>query len=158
MAARFLLSEGSSRLALVSRHQGLKLTSSELLEKACGVAAALKQLGYGPGSRLAVLLPNVAENVVAQLACAQSGVHYVSAKTAKDTEALFQGDSIPTGLLTDGDGLMGIENVDVMTKVHPPMIVGADRSQTVPFGELRLWKMFAHALMSYDSNSHQRMH
>ncbi|MEM1103817.1 MAG: AMP-binding protein, partial [Pseudomonadota bacterium] len=56
--------------ALISREQGVRLTYSELNDKADDFAAALLGLGLAAGERIGIWAPNCAEWVITQLATA----------------------------------------------------------------------------------------
>ena len=61
------------RLALVSRHQGLRLTYSEFGDEVQRVALALLGLGIERGDRVGIWSPNCAEYAFVQFACARVG-------------------------------------------------------------------------------------
>ena len=54
-------------------------TWSELSEQTAGIAAGLRELGVGPGDRVAAYMPNIPETVAAFLACASLGAVWSSA-------------------------------------------------------------------------------
>ena len=68
--------------ALVSRHQGVRWTWAELLEKADALAAGLLALGLEPGDRVGVWAPNCAEWTLAQFATARVGLIQVNINPA----------------------------------------------------------------------------
>ncbi|GGZ11396.1 AMP-binding protein [Novosphingobium colocasiae] len=68
--------------ALVSRHQGIRLTWSELLAMSDDFAAGLLALGILPGDRVAVWAPNCAEWAIAQFATARAGMIQVNINPA----------------------------------------------------------------------------
>jgi acetyl-CoA synthetase len=58
--------------------QDARVTYSELLERVCRLANAMKALGVGKGDRVTVYLPMILEAAVAMLACARIGaIHSV---------------------------------------------------------------------------------
>jgi fatty-acyl-CoA synthase len=71
-----------SREALVSKHQGVRLTWSEVLDGAMGVAAGLQSLGLGAGDRVGVWSTNCAEWVLLQYGCALAGVVLINVNPA----------------------------------------------------------------------------
>ncbi|MBM3776493.1 MAG: AMP-binding protein, partial [Acidobacteria bacterium] len=71
-----------SALALVSRHQGLRLTFGELHKQAAQVAAGLAELGLRPGDRAGVWASNSAEWVLLQLGAAIAGAVLVNVNPA----------------------------------------------------------------------------
>ena len=68
--------------ALVSRHQGVRWTWAELLEKADALAAGLLALGLEPGDRVGVWAPNCAEWTLTQFATARVGLIQVNINPA----------------------------------------------------------------------------
>src|SRR5256714_535995 len=74
--------------ALVSCHQGIRLTYSELNEQVDRVARALMTAGLEPGDRLGIWSPNCAEWVVIQYATAKAGVILVNVNPAYRTSEL----------------------------------------------------------------------
>jgi fatty-acyl-CoA synthase len=70
------------REALVSRHQGIRLTYAQLDERARHLAAAFIGLGLKPQDRLAIWAPNCAEWLVTQLASAYAGLILVNINPA----------------------------------------------------------------------------
>jgi fatty-acyl-CoA synthase len=71
-----------SRTALVSRHQNLRWTWSELLLAARRLSAGLAGLGLIPGDRIGVWSTNCAEWVALQYGCALSGFVLVNVNPA----------------------------------------------------------------------------
>ncbi len=76
------------RDALISRHQGVRLTYGELAEAVDGTARGIAGLGLGKGDRLGIWSPNCAEWVVAQFATAKLGVILVNINPAYRTTEL----------------------------------------------------------------------
>src|SRR5881409_2588735 len=74
--------------ALVSRHQGIRLTYSELDEQVYRAARALLAAGLAPGDRLGIWSPNRAEWVLIQYATAKAGVILVNVNPAYRTSEL----------------------------------------------------------------------
>ena len=70
------------RLALVSRHQNVRLTWSGLNRQTSEWAAGLGALGLVPGDRVGVWSTNCAEWVLLQLACARAGLVLVNVNPA----------------------------------------------------------------------------
>src|SRR5262245_4005188 len=68
--------------ALVSRHQGVRLTWRELLEQSDALAAGLLSLGLEPGDRVGVWAPNCAEWAIVQFATARAGMIQVNINPA----------------------------------------------------------------------------
>src|SRR5881409_2778044 len=74
--------------ALVSRHQGIRLTYAELDEEVDRAARALLAAGLAPGDRLGIWSPNRAEWVLIQYATARAGVILVNVNPAYRTSEL----------------------------------------------------------------------
>ena len=70
------------RLALVSRHQGLRLTWSELADRATAVARGLIALGVEPGDRVGIWSPARSEWTELQLGSAMVGAVLVNINPA----------------------------------------------------------------------------
>ena len=68
--------------ALVSRHQGIRWTWSELVARADTVAAGLLRLGLKTGDRVGIWAPNCAEWVLIQFATARAGLILVNINPA----------------------------------------------------------------------------
>jgi fatty-acyl-CoA synthase len=81
-----VLAESASRrpygMALVSRHQGLRLTYAELDESVERTARGLWGLGMRPGDRIGIWSTNCAEWIYLQLATARIGVVLVNVNPA----------------------------------------------------------------------------
>jgi len=77
-----------AREALVSCHQNLRLTWSELHDKAEALAAGLLALGLEPGDRIGIWSPNNVEWTVTQFATAKAGLILVNINPAYRTSEL----------------------------------------------------------------------
>lgn len=76
--------------AVVSVHQGIRLTFAELRRRADGLALGFLSLGLAPGDRVAVWSPNCVEWLLAQLATASAGLVLVNLNPAyRRSEAEF---------------------------------------------------------------------
>jgi fatty-acyl-CoA synthase len=73
------------REALVSRHQGLRLTYGELQEQSRRLASALLGLGLAPGDRVGIWSHNNAQWLLMQLATAMAGIVLVNINPAYRT-------------------------------------------------------------------------
>ncbi|HEY2018357.1 MAG TPA: AMP-binding protein [Bryobacteraceae bacterium] len=69
-------------LAVVSRHQDVRLTWAEYAYEAQRVAAGLRALGLGPGDRVGLWATNCVEWVMLQFGCALAGVVLVNVNPA----------------------------------------------------------------------------
>lgn len=76
-AARF-----PQRLAVVSRHQNVRLTWAQYAHEALRAAAGLRALGLAPGDRVGVWATNCVEWVTLQFGCALAGVVLVNVNPA----------------------------------------------------------------------------
>jgi len=74
--------EWAGREALVSVHQQVRWTWSELADRADAMAAGLLAMGLSPGERIGVWSPNCAEWVVTQFAAAKAGLILVTINPA----------------------------------------------------------------------------
>jgi fatty-acyl-CoA synthase len=74
--------------AVVSRHQGIRLTYAELNEGVDRLARALMAAGLEPGDRLGIWSPNCVEWLMLQLATAKAGIVLVNINPAYRTSEL----------------------------------------------------------------------
>ena len=92
--------------ALVSRHQQLRLTWSQLLHETERVAAGLLALGLNPGDRAGVWSTNCSEWILLQYACALTGIVLVNVNPAYRSHELrfvLQKSAIRILFLHEGD-------------------------------------------------------
>jgi fatty-acyl-CoA synthase len=75
-------------LALISRHQGKRLTWAELLDAADRLAGGLAELGIGPQDRVGVWSMNCWEWLVVHMACARAGAILVNVNPASRSHEL----------------------------------------------------------------------
>src|ERR1019366_1486635 len=100
-----------------------RMTYSELAEAATGVARALRASGIQPGDRVAYLMPNVPEMLVAQFAVPLAGAVLVSVNTRLSDEeiAYILNHSGAKVLVTDSAFLTAVasavQNVPTITEV-----------------------------------------
>jgi len=87
------------RLALAS--EGARSTFRELNERVAGIAAALSEIGFSTGDRLALLVPNEAEYLELVYACAWLGLIAVPLNTRLSPPEIDRilADATPHGLL-----------------------------------------------------------
>ncbi len=82
--------EHPDRLALISRHQGVRWTYGQLKARVDAFAAGLIALGLAPGDRIGIWAPNCAEWAVTQFATAKAGLILVNINPAyRLTEAEY---------------------------------------------------------------------
>ena len=77
-----------SRDALISRHQGVRLTYAELLQQSTQLASALLRAGLQKGDRVGIWSHNNVEWVLLQIATAQVGIILVNINPAYRTSEL----------------------------------------------------------------------
>jgi long-chain acyl-CoA synthetase len=110
--------------ALVSDER--RLTFRELHERVSNIAAALRRHGFGPGDRLAVLLPNEPEYIELVYACAWLGVIVVPLNTrlsAPEIDRVLT-DANPRGLIRHSS--LPNPTVQVSQQVvldHEPLVI-----------------------------------
>jgi len=78
----------ADRVALISRHQNIRLTWAEYAREAQRVAAGLRALGLRPGDRVGVWATNCAEWPIIQFGCALAGVVLVNVNPANRSHEL----------------------------------------------------------------------
>ena len=83
-----MAAEQGDREALVSRHQGIRLSYTQLLETSRQLASALLRSGLQPGDRVGIWSHNNAEWVYMQLATALAGLVLVNINPAYRTAEL----------------------------------------------------------------------
>ncbi len=74
--------------ALVVRHQDVRWSYAELLQRADDLAAGFVALGFAPGDRVGIWAPNCAEWVLTQFATARAGLILVNINPAYRTHEL----------------------------------------------------------------------
>jgi len=118
-----LLARDDDRPAIIARDEtGARrvLTHRDLREAAFRVAGALLEWGVGPGDRVAGLMPNVPETVIAMLGAAAIGATWSSCSPDFGTEAILDrfGQIRPAVLFaTDGCGYGG-KRIDLTGRVR----------------------------------------
>ena len=78
----------SQREALVVRHQDIRWTYAELLQRVDDLACGLIALGFEPGDRVGIWAPNCAEWTLTQFATARAGLILVNINPAYRTHEL----------------------------------------------------------------------
>ncbi len=78
----------ADHVALISRHQNIRLTWAEYAHEAQRVAAGLRALGLRPGDRVGVWATNCAEWPIIQFGCALAGVVLVNVNPANRSHEL----------------------------------------------------------------------
>ena len=72
---RRVTAEGPERPALVTRHQNVRWSYSDLLRRSEDLAVGLRKLGLEKGERVGIWSANVSEWVLAQFGTALAGHH-----------------------------------------------------------------------------------
>ncbi|MBC7289608.1 MAG: AMP-binding protein, partial [Armatimonadetes bacterium] len=116
-----------------------RLTYSQLLDRASRLAAAFAELGLGPDSRVAVLLPNCDDWPVVYHACAWSGTVIAPVDLrlqATEVEAIL-GDLEPHAIIARSD--VSDEVAELVERNHPSaprILVGSGRNGWLDFEAL----------------------
>ncbi len=74
--------EAGGRIALISRHQGIRLTYAELDREVSRIASGLLAIGLSRGDRIGIWSPNNAEWLLTQYAAARAGIILVTLNPA----------------------------------------------------------------------------
>jgi len=123
--------EDDGRLAIVARHDSgpaQRLTRGELRRRVLALAANLRSLGLEPGDRVAAIVPNRAEAVIAALAAATVGATFSSAAPEMGAQAILSRfeQLEPKILLTTVDGPIRQGGLDVSARRrHVEEVAGA---------------------------------
>jgi fatty-acyl-CoA synthase len=128
------------RDALVVRHQGIRWTWRELLERAEAFAAGLVALGLAPGDRVGIWSPNNAEWVVTQFATARAGLILVNINPAyRVTEVEYALTHAACKALITAAAFKSCDYVAMLRSIAPE-IDGGSRAglQSVRLPDLRL--------------------
>ena len=130
--------------ALVSRHQGIRLTYSALLAESGRAARALMGLGVRKGDRVGIWSPNNAEWVVTQYAAARAGAILVNVNPAYKTHEL--GDILErsgVSVLIAARGFRGTDYVAMLEETRPRLsalrhvvLIGEGEARAVSWREL----------------------
>jgi len=80
--------EFRARPAIISRHQGARLTFGQLKHEVDALAAGLLRLGLRPGDRVGIWAPNCIEWTISQLSTAKAGLILVNINPAYRSEEL----------------------------------------------------------------------
>ncbi len=111
--------EHPGREALVSCHQGVRLTYAQLLEEAERVARALIALGVHAGDRVGIWSPNAAEWVLTQYGTAKAGAILVNVNPAYKVEELrFILDRAGASALVAARGFRSSDYVAMLSEVR----------------------------------------
>jgi fatty-acyl-CoA synthase len=125
--------------ALVSRHQGIRLTYSDLEAESGRAARALMGLGVQKGDRVGIWSPNNAEWVVTQYAAARCGAILVNVNPAYKTQEL--GDILArsgVSVLISARGFRRADYVPMLREVRPGL---KSLRYVVLLGEGEPWEM-----------------
>ena len=132
------------RPAVVSRHQGIRLTYAELTAEIDRCARALIASGVMTGDRVGIWAPNVAEWIVMQFATARIGAILVNINPAyRGHELQYALRQSGTSFLVMAEGFKGIDYVATLETIEVPglrdrVVLGAGwgsflrRAESVP--------------------------
>jgi fatty-acyl-CoA synthase len=96
------------------------ITYGQLVKRAANVAGGLKALGFGPGDRIALWLPNVPAYVILLLACARLGVAAVAINTRFGAgEVADIAGRAGAKALALWPGFDGIASHDILARIDP---------------------------------------
>ncbi|MCP5144481.1 MAG: acetoacetate--CoA ligase [Gammaproteobacteria bacterium] len=114
-----------------------RISRPELLTQVARLAAAFKAAGIMPGDRVAGLLPNIAEGVIAMLAAATVGAVFTSASPDFGVQGVVDrfGQTTPKLLLTVDGYLYNGKRIDIRAKVADivAMLPTVERVVVAPF-------------------------
>lgn len=119
------------QLALVSRHQNIRLSYTELKNQVDTVACSLLRLGFKPGDRLGLWATNCAEWTVIQYACAKAGIILVNMNPSyRRTELEYSLNKVGCSGLVIISAFKDSDYVQMVYDVVPEL-------KTAPLGELK---------------------
>jgi len=129
--------------ALVSAHQGVRLTWRELAAEADALAAAFLDLGLLPGDRVGTFAPNCAEWALAQFATARAGLIQVNINPAYRTSELEYTLKkvgvralVSAAAFKGSDYLSMVDSLDLPMLEHKVVIGSSQRQGWIPFDSL----------------------
>ncbi|UZW57402.1 AMP-binding protein [Sphingobium sp. JS3065] len=120
--------------ALVSRHQGVRLSWAELNAATDAFAAGLLALGLRPGDRLAVWAPNCVEWAITQFATARAGIVQVNINPAyRPSELEYTLRKVGVKALVCATAFKSSDYVAMVETLIPDLAVtGEARSERLP--------------------------
>ena len=114
------------RQALVSVHQGVRLTFAELAARADALAAGLLALGLEPGDRIGIWSPNKAEWALTQFAAARAGLILVTINPAyRLSEVEYTINKVGVKALVCAEQLKTSDYVGMIEALAPELAVDA---------------------------------
>ena len=109
--------------ALVVRHQGIRLTFSELQKQVDNFASGLLALGLVPGDRIGIWSPNNAEWVITQFAAAKAGLILVNINPAyRVFELQYVLNKVGCKALITASGFKSSNYADMLHQLAPESI------------------------------------
>ncbi|MCQ9328385.1 AMP-binding protein [Pelistega suis] len=119
------------QLALVSRHQNIRLSYQELKKLVDTVACSLLRLGFKPGDRLGLWATNCAEWTIIQYACAKAGIILVNMNPSyRRTELEYSLNKVGCSGLVIISQFKDSDYIQMVYDVVPEL-------KTAPIGELK---------------------
>ncbi|MBC6402556.1 MAG: AMP-binding protein [Hyphomonadaceae bacterium] len=115
--------------ALVSRHQGVRMTFAELNQAADQAAAGLSTLGLDVGDRVGIWSPNNAEWVITQLATAKLGLVLVNINPAYRTaEIEYALNKVECRALILAEKFKTSDYISIIQELVPGISVGCEEN------------------------------
>ncbi len=119
------------QLALVSRHQNIRLSYAALKKQVDTVACSLLRLGFKPGDRLGLWATNCAEWTIIQYACAKAGIILVNMNPSyRRTELEYSLNKVGCSGLVIISQFKDSDYIQMVYDVVPEL-------KTAPIGELK---------------------
>jgi fatty-acyl-CoA synthase len=110
------------REALVSRHQDIRWTYAQLLERTNNLAASLVRLGLKPGERVGIWSHNNAEWLLTQLATAKAGLILVNINPAyRRTELRYALNKVRCRALVLAPRYHGTDYLEMLRELAPEL-------------------------------------
>ena len=117
-----LCATDGQRLAIISRHQNVRLTYSELKERVDALAGGFVSLGLAPGDRVGIWAPNCCEWLVTQYATAKAGLILVNINPAyRRAEADYALNKVSCKALVVSPCHKGTDYIEMLRDLAPEL-------------------------------------
>lgn len=124
--------EFSEVTALVSRHQNMRMSYTQLKERVDAFACGLLRLGLEKGDRVGIWAPNCMEWAVAQFATAKAGLILVNVNPAyRLSEIEYAINKVGMRALISAPSFKTSNYLDMLSQLAPDLC-GGDRSDRLP--------------------------